>query len=106
MFEALLEWCRFPVSVHHCTGFTPSGDREYADPVMHLGYRVDEMRNITDKFGENYVSYSRVYFPPDVPMQIDDCLSFPDDEAPREVRKLGGFFDGNDGERSIWVVYL
>lgn len=106
MYASLISWCKFPVNVHKCSGYTASGDREYSEPVAYKGYRVDEMRVITDKNGDSYTSFAHVYFPPDVPMGIDDCLSFPDDETPREVRKLGGFFDGNTGARSIWVVYL
>lgn len=106
MFGSLLPWCRFPVNLHKCTGYTAAGDREYDEPVSYNGYRVDEMRVITDKHDDNYVSYAHVYFPPDVPMGIDDCLSFPADPQLREVRKLGGFHDGNSGMLSIWVVYL
>lgn len=106
MFESLIPWCKFPVFIHKCLGTNAAGDKEYEAPVAFNGYRVDEVRDITDKLGINYVSYSHVYFPPEVPIGVDDCLSFPDDERPREVRKLGGFFDGNTGMRSIWVVYL
>lgn len=64
------------------------------------------MKVITDKFGQTYTSFSHVYFPPDVDVNIDDCISFPDDVPLREIRRLSSFFDGNTGERSVWVVYL
>lgn len=106
MFESLIPWCKFPVNIHHLEKKLASGDKEYADPVTVNGYRVDDMKVITDKFGQTYTSYSRVYFQPQVDIRIDDCLSFPDDVPLREVRRLSSYFDGNTGARSIWVVYL
>lgn len=106
MYETLIEWCVFPVNVHRFVKVKPSGDKEYAEATVEKGYRVDEVRNITDKTGAVYTSYSHVYFPATVAMSADDCLSFPDDTRQREVRKLGGFYDGTTGELSIRVVYL
>ena len=106
MFESLISWCRFPVNVHCYTGVDIAGDPSYSAPVLHSGYRVDEMRTIVDKYGANYVSHTTVYLPPDVEIKESDCISFPDDTARREIRKLGGYFDGNTGALSIRVVYL
>ncbi len=52
------------------------------------------------------MSRLRVYFPETVPIAVEDMIAFPDDALKREVRKLGGFSDGNTGKRDIWVVYL
>ena len=106
MFESLLSWCRFPVYVHGHTGVDIAGDDSYAAPVLYKGYRVDEMRTITDKFGTTYTSYATIYLPPDVTIKESDCISFPGDKDKREIRKLGGYHDGNTGALSIWVVYL
>lgn len=105
MFESLREWCRFPIEVHTRTGNTAGGDPKYAPPIEYRGYRVDEVVAITDKHGENYVSTSRVYFPPEVVITEEDLLSFGTDVS-YEIRKIGGFYDGNDGAISILVVYL
>ena len=105
MYASLLEWCRFPVNVHTRIGNTAGGDPNYAGPVVHKGYLVDEMVAITDKHGEHYISTSRVYFPPTVPVTVEDLLSF-ESGSTYEVRKLGGFYDGNDGALSVLVVYL
>lgn len=105
MFESLRTWCKFPVFIHRYTGTSLSGDPSYADPVEAECYRVDEMRNITDKFGTECTSYATVYLPPEYEIAEEDCISFAD--GPKcEIRKLGGYFDGNTGNLSIRVVYL
>lgn len=105
MFDSLKAWCRFPVFLHKYIGTDITGDVTYAEPVEVLGYRVDEMRNITDKYGKQYVSQATVYFQPTVDVTEADCLSF--DTGPKyEIRKLGGYFDGNTGALSIKVAYL
>jgi hypothetical protein len=106
MFESLQEWCRFPVNVYRKTGMAASGDASYASAASINGYRVDEMRVITDKTGKEYVSHTHVYFPPSANVTADDMISFPDDTKKREIRKLGGFSDGNTGVLDIIVVYL
>ena len=52
------------------------------------------------------MSGTQIYFPPDVPVAEEDMIVLPVDSKPREVRKIGGFLDGNTGETSIRVVYL
>lgn len=106
MYESLIPWCVFPVNVHHLERRTASGDKVYQGPVEVFGYRVDDMKVITDRFGQLYTSYSRVYFKPEENLKMDDCLSFPEDPALREIRRLSSYFDGNTGERSIWIAYL
>lgn len=105
MFESLRLWCKFPVLIHRYTGTNLAGDASYAEPVEAKCYRVDEMRSITDKFGTQYTSYATVYLPPEYEITEEDCISFCD-EPRREIRKLGGYFDGNTGALSIRVVYL
>lgn len=105
MYESLLEWCRFPVNVHTRIGTFAGGDPKYDEPYPYNGYRVDQVTNIVDKDGEHYVSMTQVYFPPAVPVTVEDVLSF-EEEITYEIRKIGGFYDGNDGTLSILVVYL
>ena len=106
MYNSLLEWCRFPVEVHHRSGFDVSGEAKYDKMVIYKGYRVDEMQVITDKTGKEYVSRMKIYFPPSVDVSEDDKISFKEAPEKREIRKLGGFSDGNTGQLSIIVVYL
>ena len=106
MYESLLEWCKFPIDVHHRNGTEISGDPKYDSAKSYNGYRVDEMQTITDKTGKEYVSRMKVYFPPSVDVSEDDRISFKEAPEKREIRKLGGFSDGNTGTLSIIVVYL
>lgn len=106
MFQSLLEWCKFPVFVHSYSGMSGTGDYNYADPVKHMCYREDASIAITDKLGKEYISRARVYFKPDAIVKEEDTLSFPDDPIPREIRKLGGYYDGNTGKLDIRIAYL
>lgn len=106
MYESLLEWCRFPVNIHYHNGHTIAGDDTHAAPVSKNGYRVDEMRVIQDKTGNQYVSYTHVYFPQTVDVSEDDQISFPDNVAPRDIKKVSGFYDGTLGALSLRVIYL
>ena len=105
MYASLLEWCTFPVKVHKKQGVTAGGDPKYAPPVEYKGYPVDKVTAITDKYGKQYVSMSCIYFPPEVPVSIADMLSL-GEGPPMEIRRIGGFYDGNEGMLSILVVYL
>lgn len=106
MFESLLEWCTASVSIKKPGKRKASGDVEYSDPVAYNCYRADQVLVITDKTGKEYVSGTQIYFPPEVPIAEEDMIVLPVDSKPREVRKIGGFLDGNTGETSIRVVYL
>lgn len=105
MYKSLLPWCKFPVSIHPYLRTDINGDAVYAEPFIANGYRVDDIRVIVDKHGEEYTSNATVYFPPDVAIHEADKISFMD-ELPCEIRKLQSYFDGNEGTRSIWVAYL
>lgn len=83
-----------------------SGDVSYANKVAYSCYRADVIEVITDKIGEEYVSGTQVYLPPNIALTVDDMLSFPTDLQPREIRKIGGFYDGNTGLLDIRVAYL
>lgn len=107
MYSSLRPWCRFPVKVYRYTGMTGSGDAQYEEPVEHNGYPVEMTEMIEDKNGVQYLSKLRVYFPEEVPINVQDLVELPDDlNNRRQIRKLGGFYDGNTGKRDIWVVYL
>lgn len=105
MYESLLDWCKFPVTIHRKEGFTAGGDPRFADPIRAFCYRVSKVKVITDKTGSEYASMSHFYLPPETNITVDDMVSFGDDQKV-EVRGLNCFFDGTTGEASIWVVYL
>lgn len=106
MYESLLEWCRFPVTIHQQTGFDKAGDTTYTSSSEN-GYIVDEIKRIIDKTGKEYLSYSHVYFPAHVNVGENDMLEFPSDAGrKREIYKKSTFYDGTLGEASIHVVYL
>ena len=105
MYSSLVAWCRFPVNIHAFESSAASGDTQYKSPEAHNGYRVDAVELITDKYGEQYVSKSRVYFPPAVPVTESDLISFENTSA-YEIRKIGGFYDGNTGQLDVLVIYL
>lgn len=106
MYESLIEWCKFPVYIHRRTGYSIAGDEVFQEPVICKGYRVDEIKEIVDKTGSEYLSSTQVYFHPSAPVTSEDMLSFPNDTKPREIRKLGGYYDGNTGALDIIVIYL
>lgn len=106
MYDSLKEWCTFPVNIHKHSSFSISGDEILSKSTIVNGYRVDEMRKIVDKEGKEYISNVHVYFPPEVSITLEDMISFPEATTPREIRKIGGFSDGNTGTLSIAVVYL
>ncbi len=106
MYESLVAWCKFPVLIYPHTGHSVSGDEIESAAVTAYGYRVDEMRKITDKDGKEYVSNAHVYFPPEVTITVDDMLSLVPDSKPREIRKLGGYSDGETGKLDLIVAYL
>lgn len=105
MFESLLSWCTNSVSVSKAGVKKASGDQEFGTPVVYSCYIADQITVITDKLGKEYVSGTQIYFPPTVPVTEADRILLAD-AKPREVRKIGGFYDGNTGALSIRVVYL
>lgn len=106
MYESLLEWCKFPIYVYNNNSMSLSGDIQLDPKETYYGYRVDEAEQIVDKSGKEYLSATKVYFPPCVEITADDKIAFTTTETPREIRKVGGFYDGNTGTIDIKVVYL
>lgn len=105
MFESLTAWCKFPVTICSMTGRNAAGDETFSTSSVN-GYRVDDNRSIVDKHNHEYVSRSQVYLKPNTAITLDDKIQFPEDDTMYEVRKIGGYFDGNTGALDILVVYL
>lgn len=109
MYASLKEWVRFPFTFRRIQGRTASGDKKYSEPTEALCYRVDETEVITDKRGDEYVSRSRLYVDATTEISVDDFVTLTtlgENIIDKEVRKIGAFYDGNEGEKSISVVYL
>ncbi len=107
MFSSLRPWCRIPVKLFKYTGMAGSGDAQYDDGTEYKGYPVEMTELIEDTHGQQFLSKLRVYLPEEVPVSVQDLIELPDDKNNhRQIRKLGGFYDGNTGKRDIWVVYL
>lgn len=106
MFESLLQWCTIPVSIRKAGTRNAAGDITYSSPVEYMCYMADELHKIVDKTGKEYVSGTQIYLPADVPVELSDQVILRNTDAPRDIRKIGGYFDGGTGKLSISVVYL
>ena len=106
MFESLLAWCTASVSIRKSGTRKASGDVTPGKTATYSCYRADQIQVITDKTGKEYVSGTQIYLPPEVLVTLDDMITLPTDSKPREIRKIGGYLDGNTGDASINVVYL
>jgi hypothetical protein len=95
-----------PVSIQRRSSLSVSGDVTKAAASTSNGYVVDEMESIVDKEGNEYMSSTKIFFKPDVQLDVTDTVAFPVGSKFREIRKLGGFFDGVSGTLDIVVVYL
>ena len=107
MYDALLEWMQFDVSLHAYMSKDLAGDATYAEPVTYKAYRVDTTETIQDINNQTYLSSQRVYLEATVAVTYRDMLSFP--EAPDKkyaIHKIGAFYDGAERSKSIQVIYL
>lgn len=105
MYESLREWACFPIKIHSKAGMDASGDPIPGDISSVEGYRVDNVVNIVDTDGIDYVSMTQIYFPPEIEVSLDAMIEL-DDGLKYKIRKLSGFYDGVEKALSIRVVYL
>lgn len=109
MYDSLKEWVRFPFTFRRIEGKTAAGDKKFSAATEALCYRADNIEVITDKYGEEYVSRSQLYVPKDVEISVDDLVTLNmagDKLMDKEIHKISGYFDGNEGQLSIQVIYL
>lgn len=105
MFDSLKQWIRFPVTIYKAGGTTVAGDISYVASYV-KGYLVEETRNMVDDNGAEFVSYASVYLLPETVVAAGDSIALRNDTVKRRIKKVGGYFDGNTGRKSITVVYL
>lgn len=108
MFESLKQWCRFPFLLYHHDGSDKAGDAKWKVEEA-KGYRVDDVVQLVDENNNSFMSQSRVYVDADlnITATTDDMLAFPEEPTKRyKIRKVGAFFDGNTGEKSVSIFYL
>lgn len=107
MYASLVEWLKFPFLLHCAGGKDIVGDIEYEEPVEILGYRVDATEEFIDANNQTYLSRQHVYVDADVKAKVGDMISFPEDpENKYSIRKVGAYYDGNEGSKSISILYL
>lgn len=107
MYESLQEWVRFPILHIPFLKRDAAGDETYGKPEEVFCYRVDAVKEIRDKYNDTYYSSQQLYLQPNVRCNIKDLIAFP--EAPDEhyeIHKIGAYYDGNEGCKSITVLYL
>lgn len=104
MFDSLKGWCSAEITLLHCVGKSGSGDLRYADPITVNGYPETGAVVIIDKYGKEYVSMSRFYFPETVAISLDDKIVQYGKAC--EIKKISEFFDGNTGLVDMRVAYL
>lgn len=109
MYESLQEWVRFPFTFRRIEGKTAAGDKKFSETQNGICYRVDNTEVITDKCGDEYVSRSQLYVPESLEITVDDLVTLDvwgEKLIDKEIRKISRFFDGNEGQMSIQVIYL
>lgn len=106
MYESLKPWCRQDIQVSRAGGLLPSGETGPGETFTVKGLVVDDTKLITDKNGQLYQCRSYAYILPTTPVVETDKILLPTTQKECEIRKLGGYYDGNTGELSVQVVYL
>lgn len=109
MYESLQEWVRFDFTFRRIEGKTAAGDKKFSEAKEGKCYRVDNTEVITNKRGDSYVSRSQLYVPESLEITVDDLVTLTvwgEKLIDKEIQKISRFFDGNEGEMSIQVIYL
>lgn len=106
MYESLVNWCKQDIVVHRKGELLPSG--EHAEDMCFTvkGLLVDDSKQVIDKDGQMVLCRSYVYVVPDRVIHDTDMLQLPNDTRKFEIRKLGGYYDGNTGKLSVQVAYI
>lgn len=107
MYESLLEWIRFPFLLIPYKGKDLAGDEQYGKAINAKCYRVDDIKEIRDVHNDSYWSSQQLYCQEGLKVSIKDMVAFPEDpDTKYEIRKIGAYYDGNTGGKSITVLYL
>lgn len=106
MYDSLKAWCKQDIIVVRQGKLLPSGERGESERFTVKGLLVDDSKLIQDKNGELVTCRSYVYIIPTRKVEETDRIIIPGEKAEFEIRRLGGYYDGNDGKLSVQVVYL
>lgn len=106
MYDSLKAWCKQNIEVIRQGKLLPSGEHGESERFTVKGLLVDDSKLITDKNGQLITCRSYVYVIPTQRIEESDRIKLPNDAAEYEIRRLGGYNDGNDGKLSVQVVYL
>lgn len=106
MYESLKAWCKQEITVHRAGSLLPSGERGEGTSFTLKGLLVDDSKQIVDKNGQMALCRSYVYVIPSTKVEETDKISLPGETKKYEIRKLGGYYDGNTGDLSVQVIYL
>ena len=106
MYDSLKAWCKQDIEVIRQGKLLPSGEHGESERFTLKGLLVDDSKLITDKNGQLITCRSYVYVIPTRKIEESDRIKIPGEKAEFEIRRLGGYNDGNDGKLSVQVVYL
>lgn len=109
MYESLKAWCKQELTVVRSgSGYKPSGEREEEQRFTVKGLLVDDSKMFTDKNGSMATCRCYCYIIPEPAVIESDRIILPGMTVERqyEIRKLGGYYDGNTGSLDVQVVYL
>lgn len=108
MYDTLRQWCKQELTVVRKGELLPSGEHGESSRFTVLGLLVDDSKMILDKNGQQAMCRSYCYVIPEPPLVESDRIILPGATVERqyEIRKLGGYYDGNTGSLDVQVVYL
>lgn len=108
MYRSLIPWCKQLVTVHHAGSYLPSGEVAEDEVYTLKCFWVNDSRLFTDDNGLLQTCRSYAYVIPEEGKVIEkeDLIELPGSTKKYSIRKLGGYFDGNDGQLSVQVVYV
>ena len=106
MYESLKSWCKQDITVERAGELLPSGEKGPGESFTVKGLVVDDTKLITDKDGQLYQCRAYAYIIPEPKVLETDKILLPTTDKKCEIRKLGGYYDGNDGQLSVQVIYL
>lgn len=106
MYESLRAWCKQDITVVRQGKLLPSGEHADDESIVLKGLLVEDSKLIQDKYGQLITCRSYVYVIPSTKVEETDKIKLQGDPNEYEIRKLGGYNDGNDGKLSVQVIYL
>lgn len=106
MYSSLIPWCKQDIVIVRQGMLLPSGEHAESERFTVKGLLVDDSKLIQDKNGQLFTCRSYVYVIPTTKVEESDRVIIPGETAEFEIRRLGGYYDGNSGQLSVQVVYL